>query len=229
MNKIAIIVGGGLGLRMKSNIPKQFIEVNGKPIILHTIYAFIKAYEDMHFILVVPKDFVEITEKMIHQEKLTQTFTIVEGGATRFQSVKNGLGALNHEFNDGIIFIHDAVRCLVSAKLIKQGFEESLKFGNAIPALVPNSSVRFGNFEGNSTRIDRNKIFLIQTPQCFKLEQLNVAYNQIEDESFTDDATVVEKAGFLLRLILGEEENIKITTPFDLKLLKVYLFQNSNK
>lgn len=206
MNKYSVIVAGGTGTRMGSVVPKQFLMLNGQSILLHTIGVFLKAYDDLNVILVLPKEFVEGFEPIPRVK-------VVPGGLTRFHSVKNGLNAINDD--NAIIFVHDAVRCLLTTNLIYSCYQIAVDKGNAIPAVKAVDSLRIQTTDGNAI-VDRSKVWVIQTPQTFQSKILMDAFKQEYDESFTDEASVVEKMGVKINLIEGETDNIKITRPIDL-------------
>jgi 2-C-methyl-D-erythritol 4-phosphate cytidylyltransferase len=211
LKKYAIIVAGGSGTRMNSEVPKQFMELNGKPILVHTIERFLQADKDTHFIIVLPIDAMETWVKMNQQFKF-DALPSVFGGDTRFDSVKNGLQLVTEE---SIVAVHDAVRPLASAELITRCYAEAEKFGNAVPCIPVNDSLR--SVKGNKNEIaDRNSFVSIQTPQCFHSDILKKAYQTEYKKTFTDDASVVEDAGEKIHLMEGERENIKITFAEDL-------------
>ena len=213
MKKYAVIVAGGSGLRMGTETPKQFLLLNHKPVLWHTINAFLTAYNDIKIILVLPQ------EHLVKGEELKKYFvntvneiSIVVGGTTRFHSVQNGLKLVE---KDAIVFVHDGVRCLASMGLIERCFEQAMQIGSAIPAVTATDSIRI--VEENSHHIaDRNAIKIIQTPQTFLSNILLAAFNQSYQESFTDEATVVESFGQKVFLCDGDYNNIKITRPVDL-------------
>lgn len=212
MKKYAVLVAGGSGTRMGGTVPKQFLSLAGKPVLLHSIEKFINAFYDIEIILVVNPSFIEDAKKLVQSLSATSKITIVPGGPTRFHSVKNGLQQIKEE---AIVFVHDAVRCLVSMSLIHCCYEQAIAKGSAIPAVSITDSVRM--LEGNTTKvIDRNLLKAIQTPQTFRSEIVVPAFEQEYNDSFTDEATVVEAAGNEVYLIEGEKENIKITVPADL-------------
>jgi 2-C-methyl-D-erythritol 4-phosphate cytidylyltransferase len=217
MKKFAVIVAGGSGLRMGATSPKQFLLLKGKPLLRHTIDAFLDAYNDMQVIVVLPKDYLEFGNTMIDKNRIQ----ITTGGATRFHSVQNGLKLINET---SIIFVHDGVRSLVSQTLIQQCFEQALKKGSAIPAVAATDSIRLANGEESSVA-NRNNIRIIQTPQTFKSDILLPAFNQEYEEKFTDEATVVEAFGTKIFLCEGDYNNIKITRPIDLLLAENILNQ----
>lgn len=219
MKKIVLIAAGGAGKRMGSPLPKQFLEIAGKPILLHVFQTFLSYAPDMQFVLVLPesyhKDWIDLCQK----HHFENHHHLVSSGPTRFHSVKNGL---RHIPNDALVAIHDGVRPLVSLNTISQVFHFAEKFGSAIPVIKPVESVR--TIEGPLSKpLDRENIRLVQTPQCFYGELVKKAYNKNYHESFTDDATVVENEGGRLFFIDGNSENIKITTPADLIIAEALL------
>ena len=214
MQKYAIIVAGGTGTRMGSNTPKQFLLLNDKPILYYTLKVFLDAYEDIEIILVLPEEYTELGREIIDAYFDYSRIQITSGGETRFHSVKNGLALADKE---SIIFVHDAVRCLVTSDLIHRCFENALKTGSAVPALRSKDSVRLLNEEENDNEVlDRSKVVFIQTPQTFHSHILVPAFEIDYKERFTDEATVVEAFGLKISLVEGEENNIKITRPIDL-------------
>ncbi len=214
MKKYAIIVAGGAGVRMGSSIPKQFLMLNDKPVLYYTLKAFLEAYDDLDIILVLPVDYTDMSREIIDAWFDQEKIRITTGGDTRFQSVKNGLQLVEEE---SIVFVHDAVRCLLSKELIYRCYKTALETGSAIPAIASKDSVRIVSEEGNDA-IDRNKVMLVQTPQTFHSKILLPAFQIDYKDKFTDEATVVEAFGLKISLVEGEEENIKITRPADLAL-----------
>lgn len=212
MNKYAVIVAGGTGTRMGSAIPKQFLEVNGKPILYYSIKAFLETFEDLKVILVLPLDYTDLGKEIIDAWFDKSRIRITAGGNTRFQSVKNGLSLIADE---SVVFVHDAVRCLLTKELVKRCYEQAVKTGSAIPVVATKDSIRLLTDEGNEA-LDRNKVMLIQTPQTFHSKILLPAFQIDYKDQFTDEATVVESFGMKVSLVEGEENNIKITRPLDL-------------
>jgi len=212
MNTV-IIVAGGSGNRFKSEIPKQFIELNGKPILMHSIIAFYKYQEDIEIILVLPEQQLDFWYSLCEKYNFKIKHRIVHGGKTRFESVKNGLETV--KLSQNLIAIHDGVRPLVSQNTIESCFQQAKIFGNAIPAILPVDSVRQVSNNANIP-IDRSKLRLIQTPQVFKINILKKAYEQKYTKNFTDDASVLEAFGEKINLVEGNRENIKITNRIDL-------------
>ena len=225
MKYYAIIVGGGSGSRMQSDVPKQFMLLNGKPILMHTIESFYYSDFKPEIILVLNVDFITYWEQLCEKYNFLIPHTLIKGGLQRFHSVKNGIKAIKE---DSVIAIHDAVRPLASNELICRSFKEAEQLGNAIVAIKSKDSVR--QQKGNSSlSLNRDEIYLIQTPQTFQFELLNTAYKQEYSNEFTDDASVVERTGITLNLIEGESKNLKITFPEDLSLAEFYLSQTKNK
>lgn len=217
-NKYAVIVAGGSGSRMKSEIPKQFLELNGKPIIIHTIEKFLQS--NCKVIIVLPKNQLDVWNDIKNKYSFLDDLIITEGGNTRFESVKNGLDKITE---DGIVAIHDAVRPMISVEKINELFEFTIKNGNASAALPCVDTIRFEKENHQFEMIDRNKVWLMQTPQCFKINKLKEAYKNAEHINYTDDVAVFEASGNKIYLIEGEKSNIKITIPEDLKLAEFYL------
>ncbi|MBK21713.1 MAG: 2-C-methyl-D-erythritol 4-phosphate cytidylyltransferase [Flavobacteriales bacterium] len=217
MNSI-IIVAGGKGLRMGSDIPKQFLMLKSKPVIMHTIRAFYDWNKNCEFILVLPSDQQSYWQLLVSQYKFDIPVKITTGGNTRFESVKNGL----QKSSGRIVGIHDGVRPLVSTKTIEKCFEVAECLGNAVPCIPVTDSLRVVE-NGKNQIIDRSKYYRIQTPQVFQRAILLKGFDQDFCEEFTDDASVVEKTGETIHLVEGNEENIKITTPSDLKIAEVFL------
>jgi len=212
MNKTAIIVAGGKGERMNADIPKQFLEIKGKPILIHTLEAFMNFDASLQLILVLPAAQFEFWKTLCKKHALNIPHQIVAGGQTRFQSVKNGLDAVKVP---AIVAIHDGVRPLVSKETISRCFDAAAKFGAAIPTMDSIESIRFVDANGSKS-VDRNAYKMVQTPQVFDAELLKKAYEQEFSVLFTDDASVVEAMGIAVQLVDGNRENIKITTEFDL-------------
>jgi 2-C-methyl-D-erythritol 4-phosphate cytidylyltransferase len=212
LKKFAVIVAAGSGVRMNNTVPKQFLLVNGKAVLWYTLNTFLHAFEDMQIILVLHEEYIDTGKAIAHSLNAENRIVVTAGGEMRSHSVKNGLQFVEHP---SIVFVHDGVRCLVSEKLIHSCYEEAMKNGNAIPAIKPVDSLRIEMDDGNRI-LDRNKVHLIQTPQTFKSEIILKAFEKDHDETFTDEATVVEKTGIKINLIEGEMNNIKITQPGDL-------------
>jgi len=208
----ALIVAGGKGTRIKSAVPKQFIELNGKPILLHTILAFLKYSQSLSITLVLPPEDFIIWELICEKFNFNHPVTLQKGGETRFQSVKNGLDTID---GAGLVAIHDGVRPLVSPDLISASFRLAAEHGSAVAAVRLKESIRMTD-QDNTKAVDRSRFRLIQTPQTFDLQLIKNAYQLKEDLSLTDDASVAEKSGHVISLFEGSFENIKITTAEDL-------------
>jgi 2-C-methyl-D-erythritol 4-phosphate cytidylyltransferase len=220
MKYFAIIVAGGSGKRMQNTIPKQFLLLNKKPVLMHTLEVFYQTTNTPDLILVLNANLHVYWKELCAQYNFNIPHLLVAGGEQRFHSVRNGLMAIKDD--EAIVAIHDAVRPLVSQKLIEQSFKTAYNKDNAITYIKPSDSVR-KTVDDKSEPINRDELIFIQTPQTFKLEQLKIAYQQHYKADFTDDATVIESAGFKLNLIEGEKYNIKITYPEDLELASFYL------
>ncbi|MBS1559274.1 MAG: 2-C-methyl-D-erythritol 4-phosphate cytidylyltransferase [Bacteroidetes bacterium] len=215
----ALIVAGGRGTRINSQLPKQFIELNGKPILLHTVEAFISYSATLTIILVLPETELGIWNSICRQFNFTYPVILQKGGDTRFQSVRNGLATIK---NDGLVAIHDGVRPLVNSDLIAASFRLAAVHGSAVASVRLKESLR--ETDQDTTRaVDRSRFRIIQTPQTFQVSLLKKAYQQKEDPAFTDDASVVERWGHPISLFEGRYENIKITTPEDLILAEALL------
>ncbi len=222
MKKFSIIVAGGTGSRMNSQIPKQFLLLQGKPVLYYTINSFLQAYDDMQIILVLPEEHIAAGQEIIDAFFDYSRIQITVGGRTRFHSVQNGLKLVNEE---SIVFVHDAVRCLVSIDLIRRCYETAIENGSAIPVIDSRDSVRLITEEGNEA-LERDAVKQIQTPQTFHSKILQPAYQIDYKDRFTDEATVVEAFGLKVQLILGEENNFKITRPIDLIIAEHLLTVN---
>mgnify|MGYP003574857581 FL=1 len=223
MKFYAIIVAGGSGKRMQTAIAKQFLLLNNKPVMMHTLQAFYLSEVQPEIILVLNKADHEYWKDLCFKYNFDIPHTLVEGGKERFHSVRNGLMTIKE---DGVVAIHDAVRPVVSSSLITKTFKDTLEAGNAIPCIKPSDSVRKLHDDSTSKIINRDKLVLIQTPQTFDLGQLRIAYQQPFSNKFTDDASVVEAAGFPINLIEGSRNNIKVTYPEDLELASFLLKNN---
>jgi 2-C-methyl-D-erythritol 4-phosphate cytidylyltransferase len=215
----ALIVAGGTGKRMGAEIPKQFLELAGKPVLMHTIERFRSFSSDIEIITILPEDQIRYWMELQEKYSFRVPQTLVKGGATRFFSVKNGL-----EFADapGLVAIHDGVRPNVSNDTIKRCFETALLHGNAIPVITPADTLRLIKGD-DSTLINRIHVRQVQTPQVFDIATIKAAYSQDYLPDFTDDASVLEKTGVKINLVEGNRENIKITTPEDLLIAEALL------
>jgi len=212
LKKYVIIVAGGNGTRMNNAIPKQFIELKGKPILMHTFEKFAAAIPEINHVLVLSSSYLEQWKMLCEKYNFTIPYQLAEAGETRFHSVKNGLALIPENC---IVGVHDAARPLVSITTIIDAFKIAEQKGNASPAISLNESIR--EVKGDSNKaVDRNNYFIIQTPQCFQSDLLKNAFLQEYNPLFTDDASVLEAIGEKINLIEGNRENIKITTPLDL-------------
>lgn len=225
MKKTAIIVAGGTGQRMGTALPKQFLAIEGKSILLHTIGQFVTAFADINFIIVLPADYIQDGKELITTSGLSQSFQFVPGGDTRFQSVKNGL---THADPVSIVFVHDAVRCLLTPALIQRCYQQAIEKGSAIPAVSSTDTIRIIEATKHHV-VDRANVMMIQTPQTFNAALLKKAFEQTYQSSFTDEANVLEASGKEVYLIEGEYENIKITRPLDLAIAEYILAKRVSK
>ena len=216
----AIIVAGGSGTRMNSVIPKQFLLLNGLPVLMHTLIAFHNSQSNPQLILVLQSDYHTYWQDLCEKHNFLITHQLVNGGESRFHSVKNGLDAIIDE--EAIIAIHDAVRPLILPSIIDHSYSFAQKHGSAIVSVKSSDSIR--QIQGShSVSLLRDSIYLIQTPQTFQSAQLKKAYGQAYDTRFTDDASVVESAGMPINLVDGSYENIKITFPEDIAIAEAIL------
>ena len=213
--EVAIIVAGGSGSRMNADVPKQFLELAGMPILMHTIKVFRNYSNDLNIILVLPQDRLEDWENLKGQYKFIISHTVVIGGNSRTESVRNGLTLVE---NSDIVAIHDGVRPLITKDVISRAFQVADKHSNAIVSVQLKDSLRKLNKEKQSHAVERKDFRLVQTPQVFQGELIKNAYQKIKasDQEFTDDASVVEHFGYSINLVDGEYSNIKITTQEDL-------------
>jgi len=219
MKKIAVIVAGGSGTRMNTQTPKQFLILNGKPVLYYAIDAFLKAYKDLQVILVLPDEYIAAGQEIIDAYFDYRRIKITSGGRTRFHSVQNGLELIKEE---SIVFVHDGVRCLLTPALIKRCHDAALEHGSAIPVIDCKDSVRMIKGEENEA-VERSTIKLVQTPQTFHSKILLPAFKIDFKDKFTDEATVAEAFGLKVHLVEGEENNIKITRPTDLLIAEKLL------
>ena len=219
MKRYAIIVAGGSGTRMGTEIPKQFIPLRGRPILMHTMEAFYDFDSSMELILVLPEDQFDYWNQLCAEVEWEIPFRLAAGGETRFHSVKNGLALISV---DGIVGIHDGVRPFVSKETLERCYNTAAKENSAIPVVPVTDSLRLITENGN-TSVRRDDYRNVQTPQCFWYNVLAPCYDEGYRDDFTDDASVYEAAGFQVNLVEGNPENIKITTPKDLKLAEYLL------
>ncbi|MGB2457793.1 MAG: 2-C-methyl-D-erythritol 4-phosphate cytidylyltransferase [Flavobacteriales bacterium] len=219
MKQYIIIVAGGSGSRMGSTIPKQFLDLNSKPILMHTIEKMHQSLDHSEIILALPKSEFDTWKKLCQEHQFKVNHQVVEGGNTRFESVSNALKKVNEQ---SVIAIHDGVRPLVKNSVVNECMQTAQEKGTAIPVIAIEESLRQKTDSG-SVVVNRDEYLIVQTPQCFSSEVLLKAYQQDYSPTFTDDASVVEAMGIEIQLIQGNKENIKITTPEDLKKAQVYI------
>jgi len=217
MKKTALIVAGGSGSRMESDLPKQFILLAGKPILMHTIEAFDQCNVS-NIIVVLPPNQIAFWKELCTQFSFNLPHEIVAGGASRFESVQNGLVLCNEE---DLLAIHDGVRPFITAEIINNSFDVTAQKGNAVAAVRLKDSIRKVDLLGNKN-VNREAYFLIQTPQTFKCKLIKEAYQAQDHINFTDDASVLESNGHAINLIPGDYKNIKITTPEDLLVAEAF-------
>lgn len=220
MYRTALIVAGGKGLRMGSELPKQFLPIGGKPVLMHTLEAFYRFDKRMQLILVLPREQQGFWRELCETHGFNIRHEIADGGETRFHSVKNGLALINGI--GGMVGVHDGVRPFVSQEVIARCFREAAVRKAVIPVIDVVETVRHLTGSGSET-VNRNDYKLVQTPQVFDADLLRRAYEQEFTPFFTDDASVVEAMGVPVHLVEGNRENIKITTPFDLKVASALL------
>lgn len=220
MNRYVIIVAGGSGTRMGADIPKQFIEISGKPVLMHTLESFTGHSQDIKIIVVLPGFYINYWQELCKKFSFGIQHELVNGGAVRGESVRNGLKSINEQ--EALVAVHDGVRPFPDGQTIEKSFILASEYGAAIPVLEITDSVRIVD-NGNSRPFDRNTIRSIQTPQCFRLSILREAYQFTNLPEFTDDAGLVDSLGYDIHLFEGNPENIKITTPFDLVVAEAIL------
>ena len=218
MKKYAVIVAAGSGTRMGKDIPKQFLSLGARPMLYYTLDAFFSAYSDVNVILVISQRYMKWGED-IAKAFPGYSITLVEGGKTRFQSVKNGLSLIKEH---SVIFVHDGVRCLVTGHLIHHCYEQAIVKGSAVPTVAVTETIRLLDGD-NHHMLDRNLARMVQTPQTFLSTILLKAYEAEELEHFTDEASVVEHSGEKVHLIEGEYSNVKITRPQDMAIAEEIL------
>lgn len=225
MTAYAIIVAGGKGLRMGGDVPKQFVPIGGKPVLMHTIDAFRNAIDGIQIILVLPFEQQDYWQKLCNDHNFSSPMLIATGGETRFHSVKNGL-ALVPQTDGVIVGIHDGVRPFVSTETIQRCYSAAAEGKAVVPVVPIVETLREILPNGNSITKPRNAYRLVQTPQTFPATLLYKAYQQPYSEAFTDDASVVEALGEQITLIEGNRENIKLTTPSDLRFAEFTVIKN---
>lgn len=215
MQKFAIIAAGGIGKRMDSHIPKQFLTLCGFPVLMHTISAFHRASSDISILLALPSPLIKKWKPLCKKYNFSIPCKIVAGGDTRTRTISNCLKILPES---GIVAIHDGVRPLIKSKIILESFHLAGKKGSAVTAVPLKESIRkiISSRKTTSRAVNREKFFMVQTPQTFRLDWLHKAYSRVGKKEYSDDATVVENAGFPIYLLMGDYENIKITTKEDM-------------
>ena len=218
MDKYAIVVAGGKGTRMGADVPKQFIELDGKPLLMHTLRRLKDAVPEVKLILVLPADQHDFWHELCEHHRFTLPHMLTTGGATRFHSVLSGLN-LVPEGQETLVAVHDGVRPFVGEDVVRACYKVAADTGAAVPVVPVVETVR----EIGGSTLDRSRLRLVQTPQVFRLSLLRRAYEQPYTERFTDDASVVEAIGHAVTLVDGNRENIKITTPFDLCVAQALL------
>lgn len=219
--KYALIVAGGSGSRMLSAVPKQFLLLCGKPVLMHTMQAFHHCESQPQLILVLRAAYHAYWQQLCVDHQFNIQHQLITGGETRFHSVKNGLEAIPGD-TETLIAIHDAARPLISAKIIEEGYKHAAEHGNAVTAVKSRDSVR-QLVDDASRSLWRDDIYLVQTPQTFKSSQIKKAYTQPYHVKFTDDGSVVEETGIKIELIEGSYRNIKITFPEDIAIAEAIL------
>lgn len=219
MKRSVVIVAGGSGSRMGGDVPKQFLKLVNKPVLMHTAERFYIYDDSMEIVLVLPEDQINQWNTLCTEYDFIVPHNIVKGGKTRFHSVKNGIGMLT---NSDVIAVHDGVRPLVTYDTIERCFNTAYETGSAVPVLPVTESLRKGNLI-KSKSVDRTEFYFVQTPQTFQSELLHKAYKQDWLPEFTDDASVVEKMGHPITMVIGNQENIKITHPIDMYFAEMRL------
>lgn len=222
IRRYLIVVAGGTGTRMQSTVPKQFMPIGGIPILVHTLKLFHQWDPEMHMVVVMHADWIAQWKDLAQQYCPQIEHTIVAGGKERFDSVKAGLACVQDA--QAIIGIHDAVRPLVSTDTLQRCFDTAQMRGSAIPCVPVTDSIRMLDADG-SKHVDRALLRAVQTPQCFAFHVLEKAYHQAYQSTFTDDASVVEAAGWPIHLVEGNRENIKITNPEDIVVAESLLLK----
>ncbi len=206
-------------MRMGTVVPKQFLPLQGKPVLWYSLTAFLDAFPDLEIILVLPEAHLQTGQDILRSTHSPDRIWMTAGGETRFHSVRNGLSHIHHH---SIVFVHDGVRCLLTPQLIRRCYQMAQERGNAIPSIGAVDSIRIQTYDGNEF-IDRSKVRIIQTPQTFYSDIVKAAFEQEYEESFTDEASVVERLGVKIHLIEGESTNIKITHPIDVLIAEKIL------
>ena len=212
-----IVVAGGKGLRMGGEIPKQFLLLKGKPVLMHTLERFHRYDAALNLILVLPEAQQTYWQELCAVHRFDIPHTVVDGGETRFHSSLNGLAAIDNDAK-GIVAIHDGVRPLVSQAVIERCFAAARTFGSAIPVVPVTDTLRMKAADGRERNVDRSRYSIVQTPQTFDIALAKRAFQQPYNEAFTDDASVIEQLGAKVQTVEGNRENVKLTTPADLRI-----------
>lgn len=220
LKRTAIITAGGVGKRMNSDVPKQFLLLGGTPILMHTIQRFYDFDHSIEILVTLPKDWWSYWNELCENHKFEISVQLIEGGKERYHSVKKAIQVAKGD----VIAVHDGVRPLVNNKTIQNAFQLAEQKGSGIPVVPLKESIRKQSEDGNQA-VNRRDYVLVHTPQCFNGDWLKEAYEQAYSDEFTDDASVVEKSGKTIHLSESNEENIKITTPNDLKIAELFLNQ----
>jgi 2-C-methyl-D-erythritol 4-phosphate cytidylyltransferase len=220
LEKFAIIVAGGSGTRMNADVPKQFLLLRGKPMLMYSIEAFHRAFPEIIPVIALPENQFTAWQTLCRQHAFTLPHMLSAGGETRFHSVQNALSCIDTE---GLVAIHDGARPLVTESVIRSAFLSAAEFGNAVPVVLVTESVREVLKSGISHVVDRTTLRIVQTPQVFHTNILKKATQQDFQAGFTDDATVVESTGEIIHLIDGDPLNLKITHPYDLAAAEIML------
>jgi len=219
LNRYCIIVAAGQGTRMNTQTPKQFLIIQGLPVLFHSINAFTHVDPEIRMILVLSEKDHPLWYELVQTHSYTSPVILRPGGPTRFHSVKSGLEAVDQ---DGLVAIHDGVRPLVSSHLIQTCYRVAEEKGNAIPAIpIPESLREVRQFDNRA--VDRNRYVLIQTPQVFQKEQIKNAFTQTYRDTFTDEASMVEAMGYPIHLVDGDPYNLKLTNAADLKTIEAIM------
>ena len=221
MNHV-VIVAGGRGTRMGGSVAKQFMLLCGRPVLMHTIERFARALNHAHIIVVLPPDEHDHWRSLCRRYAFDTAHDVVSGGATRFLSSRNGILAVD-DSDDAVVAIHDGVRPLVSCDTIQRCLDAARKHGVAIPVMPVADTIRLVLRDGKSRNVLRSDYRAVQTPQAFRLDVARKTFAQEPDDSFTDDASAAEAAGFVVTMVEGNDENIKLTTPKDILIAEALM------
>ncbi|MFV0505139.1 MAG: 2-C-methyl-D-erythritol 4-phosphate cytidylyltransferase [Bacteroidales bacterium] len=221
MNLSVVIVAGGNGSRMQTEVPKQFLLLKGEPILAHTIRRFYSFCNEANIIVVLPKEQIDTWTQYIVREHFEIVHTITTGGKTRYHSVRNGLSEITND--TGIVMIHDGVRPMVDLATLKRCLESAKKHSATVPTRQASESLRRINDDNSTKSVDRSKFLSVQTPQTFKTSLIKECYKKEYKDCFTDDASVAENSGIKIECVEGNVENIKITYPSDLKIAEALI------